>query len=121
MSQAYEIEGAVKFVGEMETLGAKGFTKRELIVTTPDEKYPQDLKIEFVKDNCSKLDDISVGDEVTVAVNLRGSEYNGKYYPNVNAWAIDRVAPTQPYAPQYSAPSTVVAPSATAPCDDLPF
>jgi hypothetical protein len=93
MSQTYEIKGAVKFVGEMETIGAKGFTKRELIVTTPDDKYPQDLKIEFVKDNCSKLDDISEGDEVTVGVNLRGSEYNGKYYVSLTGWKIEKGEP----------------------------
>jgi len=93
MSETYEVKGAVKFVGEMETLGAKGFTKRELIVTTPDEKYPQDLKIEFVKDNCSKLDSISVGDEVTVGVNLRGSEYNGKYYVSLTGWKIEKGEP----------------------------
>lgn len=93
MSETYEVKGAVKIVGKMETIGNKGFTKRELIVTTPDEKYPQDLKIDFVKDNCSKLDDINVGDEVTVAVNLRGSEYNGKYYVSLTGWKIEKGEP----------------------------
>ena len=93
MSDKYEVKGAVKLVGKMETLGNKGFTKRELIVTTPDEKYPQDIKIDFVKDNCSKLDGIDIGDEVTVAVNLRGSEYNGKYYVSLTGWKIEKGEP----------------------------
>ena len=88
MSETYEVKGRIKLIGKMETIGSKGFTKRELVVTTPDEKYPQDLKIEFTKDNCAKLDGLSVGDDVTVEVNLRGSEFNGRYYVSLTGWKI---------------------------------
>jgi len=90
MSEKYEIQGRVKHVGEMETIGAKGFTKREIVITTPEEKYPQDIKIDFVKDGCAKLDDIAIGDDVTIAFNIRGSEWKEKYFVNLQGWKIDK-------------------------------
>ena len=33
-----EVQGKIKFIGETQTVGAKGFRKRELVVTT-EEQY----------------------------------------------------------------------------------
>jgi hypothetical protein len=44
-----EVIGKVKLIGEVQTFGANGFQKRELVVTT-DEQYPQMIMIEFVQD-----------------------------------------------------------------------
>jgi hypothetical protein len=41
-----------------------------------------------VKDKCSKLDSYRVGQEVAVQFNVRGNEYNGKYYVSLQAWTI---------------------------------
>ena len=41
---------------------------------------------------------MSIGQEVTVHFNLRGNEYNGKYYVNLQAWRLDKgegFAPTE--------------------------
>ena len=86
---AYELTGTVKQIGELQTFDS-GFTKQEFVVTTEeDTKYPQDIKLEFVKDKCSLLDSISVGDSVEVSFDLRGNEYNEKFYVNLNAWKIN--------------------------------
>jgi single-strand DNA-binding protein len=83
-----EIAGAVKVImPTMET--ASGFKKREFVVTTK-EQYPQDIKCEVTKDKCETLDNFSVGESVVVHFNLRGNEYSGKYYVNVQAWKILR-------------------------------
>jgi hypothetical protein len=65
-----------------------GFAKREFVVTT-QEQYPQDIKMEVVKDKCSLLDKFKVGQEVTVSINLRGNEFNGKYYVSLQAWKLE--------------------------------
>ena len=84
-----EITGTVKVIGATEEVGTKGFTKRLLVVTT-NEQYPQDLPIDFVKDKTFLLDAFDEGDAVSVGINLRGSEYNGKYYLNAQGWKINK-------------------------------
>jgi hypothetical protein len=37
-----ELQGRIKLIGETQTFGAKGFRKRELVVTT-EEQYPQHI------------------------------------------------------------------------------
>lgn len=82
-----KIEGTVKLINETMTFDS-GFKKREIVVTTDDEKYPQDIKVEFLKDDVDLLDNFKPGERVEVDYNLRGNEYNGKYYVNINGWRI---------------------------------
>ncbi len=81
-----EVSGKIKLINETQTFDS-GFSKREFVVTT-SEQYPQDIKLEFTKDKCSLLDMYKEGQDVTVGFNLRGNEYNGKYYVNLQAWKI---------------------------------
>jgi hypothetical protein len=82
------IQGRVKQVGQTETVGANNFQKREIVVTT-EEQYPQDVPIDFVKDKTTLLDNIHAGQSVTVHVNVRGREYNGKHYVSLQGWKIE--------------------------------
>lgn len=84
---AYELEGTIKVIMDIQTFGS-GFTKREFVITTDSEKYPQDIKMEFVKDKTSLLDGYKPGQRVKVGFDLRGSEHNSRYYVNVLAWRI---------------------------------
>lgn len=84
------LKGRIKIIGETQTFDS-GFSKRQFVITT-DEQYPQDLAIDFVKDKCNILDQYNEGDEVEVSINLRGNEYNGKYYVNLQAWKIAKVS-----------------------------
>ena len=93
MSEEIKIKGKLKLIGDTQEIGSKGFIKRETVLTTDDAKFPQDLKIEFLKDNCSKLDAFSLGEEVTVSVNLKGSEWNGKYFVSLTGWKIEAASP----------------------------
>ena len=81
-----EIIGKIALIGQTEQV-SDNFTKRLLVVET-DETYPQKIAVEFVKDKTAVLDSYKVGDTVTVDVNLRGSEYKGKYYVNLQGWKI---------------------------------
>lgn len=82
-----EIKGKVFLVGETETVGAKDFKKRLLVVET-DEQYSQKIPVDFVQDKVNLLDFIATGQEVTVSINIRGNEYNGKYYVNLQGWQV---------------------------------
>ena len=109
-----EVQGKIKLIGETLTFGKTEFKKRECRITTNDQ-YPQILPIEFVQDKCELLDKYKVGDDVTISINLRGSEWTNpagvvKCFPNIQGWRIEKleVANETP-APIVDTP------------DDLPF
>lgn len=84
----YETAGKLKWIGDTQSFPS-GFTKREFVVTTAADKYPQDLKFEVVKDKCSILDGFKEGSDVRVNFDIRGNEYNGKYYVNLACWKLE--------------------------------
>jgi Domain of unknown function (DUF3127) len=83
----YEAAGKIKMIGDVQTFPS-GFMKREFVVTTGHDKYPQDLKFEMVKDKCAALDSFKSGEDVQVSFDIRGNEYNGKYFVNLSCWKI---------------------------------
>jgi hypothetical protein len=85
------IKGNIHLIGETETVGNNGFTKRLVVIET-QEQYKQTIPVDFVKDKTSVLDNYEVGDTVDVSVNVRGNEYNGKYYVNLQGWKIEKIA-----------------------------
>jgi single-strand DNA-binding protein len=102
----YEANGKLKWIGETQAFSS-GFTKREFVVTTAHDKYPQDLKFETVKDKCAMLDSFECGQEVQVSFDIRGNEYNGKYYVNLSCWKLQAASgggpPSQPSRPPHAA------------------
>ena len=123
---SYEAAGTIKVVMDTQTFDS-GFSKREFVVTTK-EQYPQDLKFELVKDKISLIDKYKTGDDVKVSFNLRGNEYNGRYFVNLGAWKIDAntaVTAPPPMDPILGVASTPApAPTSAPPLpedDDLPF
>ena len=116
---AYELSGKIKLVQEPKTFNS-GFTKREMVVIVEDGKYPQEINIEFVQDKVSLLDNLQVGQEVTVTFDIRGREYNGRYFNNLNGWKIATSGDEIPFSTegQPSAPPDV---APTDFDDDIPF
>ncbi|MFM2203630.1 MAG: Flavobacterium phage vB FspS lillamy9 [Bacteroidota bacterium] len=91
-----ELKGKVHFISDTVEVGNNGFTKRQIVIAT-EEQYVQYIPIDFVKDKTSLLDKFTIGQEVEVSVNVRGSEYQGKYYVNLQGWKItaNSEAPTE--------------------------
>jgi hypothetical protein len=85
-----EVNGKIIVVGDTETIGTKEFKKRLLVVQT-DEQFSQSIPVEFTQDKTNLLDKFKVDDLVKVSINLRGSEWKGKYYANIQGWRIDKV------------------------------
>ena len=76
------IKGKVHHIGPVESIGSNGFTKRLLVIDT-GAKYDNIVPIEAKKDNCAKLDGLSVSDNIEVEIYIGGREYNGKFYPSL--------------------------------------
>jgi len=84
---AYDLTGKIKVIQDPQTFSS-GFTKREFVVTVEDGKWPQDICLECVQDKVGLLDSLQVGQEVTATFDIRGREYNGRYFNNLQAWKI---------------------------------
>jgi|TARA_R110001599_G_scaffold93823_2_gene244404 hypothetical protein len=109
-----QLTGTIKLIGEKQVFDS-GFQKVEFVITTNDEKYPQDVKFEIVQD---KVDDFikynKVGASVDVDFNVRGNEYNGKYYVSLSAWKVFKSGANAP-ATDIGVPTEELA------TNDLPF
>jgi len=88
----YKEYGKIKEVRKTIQVSEK-FRKREVILITED-KYPQELKFEFVQDNCEKADDLKEGQMATIFFNLNGREWinaEGKssHFVSLKAWKVE--------------------------------
>lgn len=89
MSNTLELTGTISHLFNTQTF-ASGFSKREFVVNDNADKYPQFIKFEGVKDMCARLDGYKIGDQVTVKFNIRGNEYNGKFFNTLQCWRIEK-------------------------------
>lgn len=82
------MKGELIHIGSI-TENAKGFSKRDFVIRTQDEKYPQEIKFELFKDNAKKIDDITTGSKINVHFNIKGRQWNDKWLTSIEAWKID--------------------------------
>jgi len=85
---SYELNGVLHKVNEVVTKSAT-FQTREFIVKT-DGQYPQFIKFQCTQDRCGIIDGYEEGQEVKVYFDLRGREWNDKYFTNLNAWRVEK-------------------------------
>ncbi|WP_415886787.1 DUF3127 domain-containing protein [Neptuniibacter sp. QD37_6] len=115
---SYELTGKIKLIQDPQTFNS-GFTKREMVVTVDDGKYPQEINLEFVQDKVSLLESLQIGQEVTVSFDIRGREYNGRYYNNLVGWKIQSALSSEASEQEYF--SSNAAPQPADCDDDIPF
>lgn len=123
-----EISGKVTKIFDTQTFSS-GFKKREVIVTT-QEQYPQPLSIEFLQDKTDLADQINVGDDVKVSINLRGREWTSpdgvvKYFNSIVGWRVEKLEAENVVAENTTPPSdfnsNIGDLSKDGEIDDLPF
>jgi len=116
-----ELTGKLKLKMDEQKFDS-GFYKREFVVST-QEQYPQDIKFELFKEKCDMIANVQDGEMIKVLFDIRGNEYNGKYYNNLVAWKIETQGAAQPQGDMPPAPMPAAAPIdlATEEEYDLPF
>ncbi len=126
---AFEVEGKLHRIFPTEQKTAS-FQAREFVLEIPDGNYPQFVKFQVVQDKCSVLDQYKEGERLKVSFDLRGREWQGKYFTSLNAWRIDRAgAADEPAAqggggehfPADPFPNYTDSPQTNTANDDLPF
>ncbi len=86
---AYKAEGKLHKVFDTEQKSEK-FQAREFVIEVTDGKFPQMVKFQLTQDKCAIIDDYSEGDQISVDFDLRGREWNDRYFTNLNAWRVAR-------------------------------
>ncbi|MGB2185077.1 MAG: DUF3127 domain-containing protein [Akkermansiaceae bacterium] len=105
MNTTFALEGVIDKIGDVISKG-NGFQKQEVLITEPG-KYPNTNKFEFIKDKMGLLQGFAQGDHVRVAGFVKGNEYKGNYYSNLQVWQLEKLNSAAPVAsaPQDSAPT----------------
>jgi single-strand DNA-binding protein len=119
------------------------FQAREFVIEIQSGTYPEFIKFQLTQERCSLLDNYNEGEDIKVHFDLRGREWQGKYFTNLNCWRIEQSngesggdsssatapPPAQKAAPKMSPPpvahdsfpSLADEPLKAADTDDLPF
>jgi len=83
-----QVKGIIKMIEPIRQVSDK-FSVRMFVLTVANGEYPQDISFQLAQDKCKMLDHYTPGSEITVKFNLRGREYNGKYYNTLDVWNIN--------------------------------
>ncbi len=97
---SYELTAKLHKVFDIQSK-TESFQAREFVLET-EGQYPQFVKFQLTQDRCSLIEKYKEGDQVKVSFDLRGREWNEKYFTNLNAWKIEAGA-TESAAPPPSA------------------
>ncbi|MFK7890716.1 MAG: DUF3127 domain-containing protein [Granulosicoccus sp.] len=109
---AYKAEGKIVKIFDAEQKSAT-FQAREFVIEVSDGQYPQMVKFQLVQDKCTLVDDYAEGDDVEVEFDLRGREWNEKYFTNLQAWRISKAGSGGASAPSSSSDSGETSPRNT--------
>lgn len=90
--------------------------KQEYILETGDQ-YPRKVCFQLFGDRVDQFP-MTVGEEVVVSCDIESREYNGRWYTNVSAWKIDKVAQPAPFEGAVPPPPSFDPEPSD---DDLPF
>jgi hypothetical protein len=112
-----EIKGKIIEVGDIQEFSS-GFRKRTVVVDDGD-KYPNPVPVEVVKEKADDFDG-KAGDIVRMDINIRGREWNGRYFANIQGWRWDLERFDGP-SEQESEPSPGQGPNADNDEEEVPF
>ncbi len=75
MSNEAVVAGIVHLIEETKTYGQKGFRKRLVVLEQESGSFTNYVPVEFIRDACDTVDQLSVGDKVEVTYRLSGRRW----------------------------------------------
>jgi len=121
------VRGVVHLIEETKTFGQKGFRKRLVVLQQDKASFTNYIPVEFVKDGCDAVDDLSLGDEIEVTYRLSGRRWQrdesseAKYFLTAEGLSFRQLSAG---GPGHARPRTEIDPNdalAEAADDDVPF
>lgn len=70
-----KIRGKVHLIEETKTFGSKGFRKRLVVLEQDKGSFVNYVPVEFTRDDCDSVDELTEGQEVEVAFRLSGRRW----------------------------------------------
>lgn len=124
------IQGKVVWKGEVTDIKDGTYKKTEFVIET-DEQYPQSVLLTiFGKEQGqygfkaeSFNDTVDIGDTVLVEYDFKTTQYNDKYYNNINVWSFKKAggSPSTVKNTTNATTATTAVPAPESVNDDLPF
>ena len=116
--------GVVKVKGKEQKVSDR-FKKREFVLTDNSPSYPQTILFQLTQDRTGLIENVNVGDEITVHFQLKGREWRNpqgevKFFNSLDVFKVER-AQTQSSNESISEPSFNNETLVPTPDDDLPF
>lgn len=119
MADQIKITGTIVALPEPQQVTEK-MTKRLLVLKT-DGQYPETIAVEFINDKIDLLANLRLGQSATAYVNIRGREWQSKYFVSLNGWKVEAGVGGEPAAQPRTAAQATAAPITSDDDNDLPF
>jgi hypothetical protein len=89
-----EVSGKVfKILNEQKGTSAAGkdWVKQDFVIET-DDQYPKKIAVTAMGDKIVPVvKTLSVGQQVTIHINIESREYQDKWFSNINVWRVDKL------------------------------
>ncbi|HEY3405153.1 MAG TPA: DUF3127 domain-containing protein [Ohtaekwangia sp.] len=86
-----DVKGKVVQLLQLQTgMGKKGQWKKQEFIVETESQYPKKVCLSIWGDKIDQFN-LSVGDKVSVSVDLESREYNGRWYTEARAWKLEKV------------------------------
>lgn len=79
----------IVYISDITEVWANNLQKRTVVLEeVTDKDYKWGIAFDLIKDKVTLIDNFKVWDTVDVSLNFKASEYNSRYFTNINAWKI---------------------------------
>lgn len=87
-----EITGKViKVLPEQRFNGKNGEVVKNFFILETKEQYPQKIKFDVFGEDKWKAMGVTVEQDVSVQFDIKGAEWQGKYFVNLQAWKVTAI------------------------------
>ena len=85
----------ISILPEQRFNGKNGEVVKNFFILETKEQYPQKIKFEVFGEDKWKAMGVAVGKDVSVQFDIKGAEWQGKYFVNLQAWKVTAIGGQQ--------------------------
>lgn len=96
MNNKIEITATCSHVGEIETIGQNGFTKRTFVLKDESGQYPKEVAFILKKDKVNLINSNHLGHKVKAIGYVESRKWNERYFTEVVAVGVEIIQEAMP-------------------------
>jgi len=86
----YKVEGQIQEIQDLQKLeGNTGLNQVQTMILKTEDKYPQELPIEFWNKAIENLSQYKVGDNVLVSMNVNSNKWKDRFFVKLKGFKIE--------------------------------